>query len=115
MSWPVKMAVQALLCGLWCGIAWADPAVLKTQVKLDAGVITVTDLWSNAGAKAKMVIGMAPPPGRSIAIDAAQLSYIAQLYDVAWRPTSGVERSSVERAGRPLTRDEMSDPIRRGL
>jgi flagella basal body P-ring formation protein FlgA len=100
---------------LTAGYAGASPAQLRLQVRLDAGVIKVADLWENAGAKADTVIGSAPPPGRSIAIEAAQLAYIAHLYDVDWRPVSGVERTSVERAGRPLTHEEMMEPIKRSL
>ena len=111
--------VAALLCCLACGLgsapARAEPAALKLQVHLDAGVIKVGDLWGNAGAKGETVVGPAPPPGRSIAVEAGQLAYIARLYDVDWRPTSGVERTLVERAGRPLSREEMAEPIRRSL
>ena len=118
MTKPAKMACSALLCWLVLIPARAaepNPAVLRLQVALDAGVIRVSDLWANAGPKADTVIGPAPPPGRSIAIEAGQLAYIARLYDVEWRPTSGVERTAVERAGRPLSRDEVSEPIRRSL
>jgi flagellar basal body P-ring formation protein FlgA len=90
-------------------------AQLKLQVQLDAGVIKVGDLWADAGAKSATVIGPAPPPGRSITVEAGQLAYIAHLYDVDWRPTSGVERTVVERAGRSLSYDEIVDPIRRSL
>lgn len=112
------MAFAALLCCLMCCLAIparADAPALRLQVQLDAGVIKVADLWAGAGAKGEAVVGPAPPPGRSIAIEAGQLAYIARLYDVDWRPTSGVERTSVERAGRPLSREEMADPIRRSL
>jgi flagella basal body P-ring formation protein FlgA len=111
-----KTAFLILLCFLpgTDGHA-AAPAQLKLQVELDAGVIKVDDIWGNAGAKADTVIGMAPPPGRSIAIEAGQLAYIAHLYDVNWKPTSGVERTTVERAGRPLTHDEIVAPIKRSL
>jgi flagella basal body P-ring formation protein FlgA len=116
----MKLVAHAVLLILLCGFSAANghaaaPAQLKLQVQLDAGVIKVSDLWGNAGAKAETVIGMAPPPGRSIAIEAAQLTYIAHLYDVNWRPISGVERAVVERAGRPLTRDEVAEPIKRNL
>ena len=113
---PVRIALLVLLCSLCAAFAWAEaPAVLKLQVQLDAGVIKVSDLWGGVGATGETVIGPAPPPGRTIAIEAGQLAYIARLYDVNWRPVSGVERTSVVRAGRPLTRDEMSDPVRRAL
>jgi len=111
------MAVLILLCCCFAAAGYAgEPlARLRLQVRLDAGVIKVADLWENAGAKAETVIGTAPPPGHSIAIEAAQLAYIAHLYDVDWRPVSGVERTSVERTGRPLTHEEMVEPIKRSL
>lgn len=132
MRAPVKAAAAlALALGASpCAPApgWAQPlpappsppapravAALRLQLRLDAGVITVGDLWSDAGPKAGAVVGPAPQPGRAIAVEAGQLAYIARLYDVPWRPTSGVERATIERAGRPLTRDELSDPIRRAL
>ena len=102
-----------LLCGLHTVAAMAEqPAALRLQVHLDAAVIKVSDLWSDAGAKGDAVIGPAPPPGHSIAIEAGQLVYIARLYDVNWRAVSGVERSAVERASRPLTRGRAV--VRRG-
>jgi flagella basal body P-ring formation protein FlgA len=114
------IARAILLTVLWLvlpAVGHAEPpaASLRLQVRVDGGVIRLADLWDNAGAKANTVIGAAPPPGRSIAIETAQLAYIAHLYDVNWKPVSGVERSSIERAGRPLTRDEMVEPIRRSL
>src|SRR3954469_155885 len=116
MMAAAKTAFFILLCCLAGTHAFAAAqAQLRLQVQLDAGVIKVADIWRDAGAKADTVIGVAPPPGRSITIEAAQLAYIAHLYDVNWRPISGVERSVVERAGRPLTRDEMIEPIKRSL
>ncbi len=122
MSALAKTALAATLCCLAALPAWATESrpsgplvVLKLQVQLDAGVVRVSDLWTNAGPKADAVIGAAPPPGRSIAVEAGQLAYIARLYDVEWRPTSGVERASIERMGRPLSRDEVAEPIRRSL
>lgn len=113
------LAKTALLTGLACFAALqagaAGVAELKLHVRLDAGVIRVADLWADAGPKADTVIGSAPPPGRGIAIEAAQLAYIAHLYDVNWHPVSGVERTMLERAGRPLSHDEMTLPLKRGL
>jgi flagella basal body P-ring formation protein FlgA len=116
MKQVTKTVFLTLLCALFSIQPQAKaPAQLQLQVQLDAGVIKVGDLWTNAGAKAGTVIGPAPPPGHSIAVEAGQLAYIAHLYDVDWRPTSGVERTVVERAGRPLTHEEIVGPIRRSL
>jgi flagella basal body P-ring formation protein FlgA len=111
-----QIALLGLLCCMQGAPAMAEAvAVLKLQVQLDSGVIKVADLWTGAGAKGDMVVGPSPPPGRSIAIESSQLAYIARLYDVNWRPLSGAERTAVERAGRPLTREEVAEPIRRSL
>lgn len=117
MSHGARAAFLALTVLLPVASAWADTpaATLKLQVQIDSGVIKVADLWVNAGAKSGTVVGPSPQPGRAIAIEAGQLAYIARLYEVNWRPTSGVERASVERAGRPLTREEMAEPIKRSL
>jgi flagellar basal body P-ring formation protein FlgA len=116
MKRVTKTVLLALLC---CGAGapppGKTPAELKLDVQLDAAVITVGDLWADAGAKADTVIGPAPQPGQTIAVEAPQLAYIAHLYDVNWRPVSGVERAVIERAGRPLQYDEITVPIRRSL
>jgi flagella basal body P-ring formation protein FlgA len=97
--------------------AVAAPAVaaplptLNVQITLDSGVIRVGDIWRDAGAKAEAIVGTAPLPGHSFAVDSTQLSFIAHLYDVDWKPTSGVERSFVERPGRTLTHDEIRDAL----
>jgi flagella basal body P-ring formation protein FlgA len=124
MSPTVKAALVAFaLTAAWClavpgprAEGLAGPAAgLRLQVRIDAGLIKVGDLWSDAGPKADAVVGPAPQPGRLIAVEAGQLAYIARLYEVRWRPTSGVERSLIERSGRPLTREEMGEPLKRAL
>jgi len=89
----------------------ASPPTLNVQITLDSGVIRVGDIWRDAGAKAEAIVGTAPLPGHSFAVDSIQLSFIAHLYDVDWKPTSGVERSFVERPGRTLTHDEIRDAL----
>jgi flagella basal body P-ring formation protein FlgA len=84
---------------------------LNVQITLDAGVIRVGDIWRDAGAKTEAIVGTAPLPGHSFTVDGPQLSFIAHLYDVDWKPTSGVERSFVERPGRTLTHDEIRDAV----
>lgn len=128
-----RLALAAALFGLPAGQGWAAAPVaqagagaasklpvlklpvLKLQVQLNSANIKVSDLWGNAGAAGDTVIGPAPPPGRSITVESAQLAYIAHLYNVDWQPVSGVERAQIERVGRPLTREELSAPIKASL
>ena len=112
----------SLVCWLVLGCAAlgapslaAGMPTLNVQIQLDAGVIRVGDIWHDAGGNAAAIIGTAPLPGHSITVDGAQLGYIARLYNVEWKPTSGVERTIIERPGRTLTRDEIVVALRRRL
>lgn len=115
--------IASALTVAWCLVvsrvhaeALSGPeAGLRLQIRIDSGIIKVGDLWSGAGLKADAVVGPAPQPGRSIAVETGQLAYIARIYGVHWRPTSGVERSTIERAGRSLTREELFEPLKRAL
>ena len=116
----MRTLISAMLLSLspiLVGLAQAEDhaAVLKIKVQLNAGAIKVADIWDHAGSKSDMVIGPAPPPGRAVTVEAAQLAYIARLFDVDWRPISGAERSTLERAGRPLTREELAEGLRDSL
>lgn len=116
-GWTATLALLGGLIGSLPGAHAQDAplAVLHLQVPIDGGTIKVSDLWAGAGIKGDAVVGPAPLPGRSFAIEAGQLAYIARLFEVNWRPMSGVERTTVERAGRALTREEIAEPVRASL
>lgn len=108
------MALAAL--GLWLFVTSARAQPYPRPVALVEGdTIRLADLFESAGERGSAALGAAPGPGRRIVVEAAQLATIARLYGLAWRPVTGQERSIVERPGRPLSRDEVLDPLRREL
>lgn len=82
---------------------------------VDGEVIRLSDLFENAGPRGDVTLGAAPPPGRRMLIEAPQLSAIARLYGLAWRPLSANERVVVERPGRPVGREEITEALRAEL
>lgn len=110
----ILMALAAL--GLWllATAAGADPAP-RPLVLVEAEAIRLGDLFEDAGPRGAMSLGAAPAPGRRIVVEAPQLAAIARMHGIAWRPVSGQERSVVERPGRPLTREDVLDPLRAEL
>lgn len=111
----MRRLAPCVALALLCAQARAAAPSLNLQVHLDAGVIRVGDIWRDAGDGAATVIGAAPPPGRAITVDGPQLAYLARLFNVEWKPVSGVERVTIERPGRAVSREEIVGSVRRSL
>lgn len=110
----LAMLLAALGIWLLATAARAEPAP-RPLVLVESEAVRLSDLFEDAGPRGATPLGAAPAPGRRIVIEAAQLAAIARMHGVAWRPVSGQERSVVERPGRPLSRDEVLDPLRAEL
>jgi flagella basal body P-ring formation protein FlgA len=89
-----------------------EMAFLRSHALVEDQTIRVADLWDNPGARGAASLGSAPPPGRRMVIEAAQLAAIARSYGVNWRPISQNDRVVVERPGRALPRAEVEALLR---
>jgi flagella basal body P-ring formation protein FlgA len=95
--------------------ATAAASTLHTEGTLAGPVVRLADLFDDAGPDATRVLGPAPAPGSRIVVEAAQLAAIARQFGVDWRPASSADRLVLERAGRPLPREAILDPLRAAL
>lgn len=111
-----RRAFLALPAGLLAlpKAARAQVAVLRPHSLVEDQVIRVSDLFDGA-ASGDVVIGASPAPGQRFVIEAGQLAVIARRFNVEWRPTSGAERSVLERPGRALSREAATEVIRAEL
>jgi flagella basal body P-ring formation protein FlgA len=102
-------------------LATAAPAAAQDFVTprphavIESGLVTLGDLFDNAGPRAVQPLGPAPAPGRRFVVEAPQLAIIARDNQLAWTPLAGDERVIVERPGRPLSREELDDALRSEL
>jgi flagella basal body P-ring formation protein FlgA len=96
------------------GAARAQVAVLRPHSLVEDQVIRIADLFEGT-PRGDVVIGASPAPGQRFVIEAAQLAGIARRFNVEWRPTSGAERSVIERPGRALSREAAIEVMRAEL
>ncbi|MBV8912899.1 MAG: flagellar basal body P-ring formation protein FlgA, partial [Acetobacteraceae bacterium] len=102
------MKLTAIL--LACSVSLpAGAATLKPFNTIPGPVVRLSDLWD--GVLADKPLGPAPAPGGRITVPAPQLAAIAKQFGVDWRPGSSSEHAVLERAGRPLTMDDIRPPL----
>ncbi len=107
----LPLAVLALCLG---GVH-AESATLRMTTTLHAPVVLLSDLFDDAGANARKVLGPGPGAGGRIVVEAAQLSAIARQFGVDWRSASSSDRAVLERPGRPLRRNDVVNAVRSAL
>jgi flagella basal body P-ring formation protein FlgA len=60
---------------------------------IEGGLVTLGDLFDNAGPRAVQPLGPAPAPGRRFVVEAPQLAIIARDNKLVWTP--GIHHQSV--------------------
>lgn len=89
----------------------AGSASLKQNVVVTGEAVRLGDLFDNAGPKAGLPIAKSPAPGQKVNLDANWLATLAASHGVDWKPTSVMDRTTVERPGRDLPRAELEQAI----
>jgi flagella basal body P-ring formation protein FlgA len=88
---------------------------VKPAVVIDSPTLHLGDIFAGAGARADVVVGTSPAPGRRLVVEAPQLAALARIHGLAWRPLMAGERSIIERPGRPVPQDEVLELLRAEL
>ncbi len=114
MTRLLAVLVLAAVAALAARPAQADPT-LRPAVTVDAAVIRLGDLFSQAGAHAGDVVAPAPPPGASTIFDANWLAAAAREHGLDWQPGSAFDRATVERATRIVDADAVLQRLRQEI
>lgn len=119
------MHKSLLLSGLFLSLAQpvfvlvvvppAFGATLRGATTLEGGQVRVGDLFDDAGTTASRVLGPGPAPGNRIVVEAAQLTAIARQFGVAWRAVSDSERIIIDRPGKLVPREDVTQALRTAL
>ena len=90
---------------LWIlfSLTQVEAAVLKPYVSVTNDVVTLGDIFDDAGRASDVVIASAPRPGAPTAISVSRISQVARRNGIAWRNTQGLTRIVVSRSGLPVT------------
>ena len=111
----MRILVVVLLLLVPAPVRAGELATIRPLAVVEDNVVRLADLFENAGPRGAVVLGPAPAPGGRIVVEAAQLAGIARANGIAWRPSGGAERVVIERAGRPLPREEVLLALRAAL
>lgn len=83
---------------MMAGSRMAFAASLRSDVILDSDILTVGDIFENAGKNAEYVLGPAPQPGQEMVLNASTLLRVAMALDMPWRPQHAAEQIVVKRS-----------------
>jgi flagella basal body P-ring formation protein FlgA len=92
-----RTLLAALATTLLAGAAFAAP-ILKTDIVISAAVVTVGDLFDDAGAAAEQPLFRSPKPGTSGLVPLADITAAAARIGLTGFDSNGVTASRVTRA-----------------
>jgi len=85
----------------------AAPVTLRSQVTVDAAVVTLDDVFEGVGTDGSRVIARAPRPGHRTTLNARWLWRTARVHGLAWRPMSRQDVVTVERSSLTVSAHEI--------
>lgn len=102
--------ILSLLLFAFIMVAGAQAALaasLKPQAVLTKDVLTVGDIFDNAGRNANYVLGPAPQPGKDMVLNTSTLLRIAMAMDLKWQPASSMDQIVVTRSATLVPADRV--------
>ncbi len=88
-----------------------EQIVLRQNIIVDNGLVTLGDFFDGAGQKAPIVVAYAPDPGKRAVFDANWLYRAANAYGLKWKPMSLKQQAVVKRETVTIGREEIEDHI----
>lgn len=112
---PGLLAALVLAAGLAAQPALAGDArpVLREQVKVHSDLVTLGDIFENAGPAADTAVFRSPDLGTRGHVAADRVAEAARRHGLHWDNPAEIEQVVVERPGRVVTLEEISRAIAR--
>ncbi len=89
----------------------APRAYLRSNVLVDGDTVKLGDVFDGAGELSERVIANAPRPGQMLVLEADWLYRVARAYRVSWRPSSRLDRATVERRSQIIEPDQIHKAV----
>ena len=109
----VSLALFAFL--MVAGAQSALAASLKSQAVLTKDVLTVGDIFDNAGRNANYVLGPAPQPGKDMVLNTATLLRIAMAMDLQWQPSTSLDQIVISRSATVIPAETVNATLSNAL
>jgi flagella basal body P-ring formation protein FlgA len=113
-----RLILSTIVLGACLGIAApaaAAGALLRGHVLVDGPMVTLGDLFDNAGERANVQVLRAPPPGTHITVDTDWLTHVALVNNLSWKPRDLFDEAVIERTGLTIGRDQISTALEAAL
>lgn len=88
-----------------------EPLVLREQIEVASDLVTLGDLFDNAGSGKSIAVFRSPELGTSGVVAAVRVAAAAQRHGLEWTNPGAVRQVTVERPGRLVTLDEVREAI----
>lgn len=85
---------------------------LRNAIVVEGSDITLGDLFDGAGEMAFVTVRPAPEPGERLSIRTRSLQDFARVKGLDWQVPPGLRSIQVERAGRPIPRQDLVSALR---
>lgn len=95
--------------------AAAAGALLRAHVLVDGPMVTLGDLFDNAGERANVQVLRAPPPGTHVTVDTDWLTHVALVNNLSWKPRNLFDEAVIERTGLTVGHDQIAAAIEAAL
>ncbi len=82
--------------------------VLKERLVSQDAVVTLSDLFDNAGEAGEAMLARAGAPGEPVSLEPAYIQREAARHGLTWANAGGVARITVERAARTVTPEALA-------
>ena len=100
-----------LLAPAWPAAAQTPEPVLREQIHVSSDVVTLADLFENAGAAGSTPVFRAPDLGTEGVVASKRVAAAARLHGLFWRNPGGIEQIVVRRPSRLVTADAIANLV----
>lgn len=90
-----------------------EPLVLREQVEVFNDIVTLGDLFENAGGESGVAVFRSPELGTSGIVAAKRVASAASQHGLEWSNPGGINKVVVKRPGRLITLDEVRNVLSR--
>ena len=112
IAMPIRCAIAALLVIALPPLASAQgQPVLREQIKVYSDLVTLGDIFENAGLAQNAPVFRAPDLGTHGVVAAKRIATAASQHGLIWDNPGAVEKVTVERPSRRITLKEIQETI----
>lgn len=102
-----RVAATCWIIAIVVGPATATEPVLREQIKVYSALVTLGDLFQNAGPASTAPVFRAPDLGTQGVVAATRVATAARQHGLYWANPGGVQQITVERPSRVITLEEV--------